>query len=81
MPESNHIQPEAVRKLAAIMFTDIAGYTTLMGQEEKRALRAMEKNIAIRKSLVEEYQGIWHKDLGDGSLCSLSSTVNALMGE
>lgn len=78
MPESNHIQPDSVRKLAAIMFTDIAGYTALMGQEEKRALRAMEKNKAIQVPLVEKYHGQWHKDLGDGSLCSFSSTVNAV---
>jgi len=60
------------------MFTDIAGYTALMGQEENRALRAIEKNKAIQEPLVEEYHGSWHKDLGDGSLYSFSSTVNAV---
>ena len=66
------------RQLAAIMFTDIAGYTALMGQGERDALKAVEKNRTIQMPLVEKYGGIWHKDLGDGSLCSFSSSVNAV---
>ena len=31
------------RQLAAIMFTDIVGYTTLMGEDEKRRLRPLRR--------------------------------------
>ncbi len=31
---------QAQRRLAAIMFTDIVGYTALMAQSEERGLRA-----------------------------------------
>ena len=33
------------RKLAAIMFTDIAGYTALSAKDEKKALKCEMKNI------------------------------------
>ena len=33
------------RQLAAIMFTDIVGYTALMGQDEKRAFELLELGI------------------------------------
>ena len=32
------------RQLAAIMFTDIVGYTALMGDEEKKAFSLLKKN-------------------------------------
>jgi len=49
------------RQLAAIMFTDIVGYTALMGQEEGKALKAVEQNKRIQLPLVEQYRGQWHK--------------------
>jgi len=66
------------RQLAAIMFTDIAGFTALMGQGEASAMKAVERNRTIQMPLVEKYGGQWHKDLGDGSLCSFNSSVNAV---
>ena len=32
------------RRLVAIMFSDIAGYTALMGEDEERAVRALERS-------------------------------------
>jgi class 3 adenylate cyclase len=32
------------RQLAAIMFTDIAGYTALMGNDEQKAFDLLKKN-------------------------------------
>ena len=32
------------RQLAAIMFTDIVGYTALMGEDEKQAFELLKKN-------------------------------------
>ncbi len=36
------------RRHAAIMFTDIIGYTALMGSDEDRAFKALAKNREIR---------------------------------
>jgi hypothetical protein len=42
---------ELTRQLAVIMFTDIAGYTTLMGEDEQMALNLLkiEQQEASRK--------------------------------
>ena len=36
--------PEQTRQLAAIMFTDLVGYTTLMGNDEQKAFAIVNKN-------------------------------------
>ncbi|MBD0294121.1 MAG: hypothetical protein ICV84_02810 [Flavisolibacter sp.] len=35
----------STRQLAAIMFTDIVGYTALMGEDEKKVFETQHKNI------------------------------------
>ena len=35
------------RQLAAIMFTDIVGYTALMGEDEQKALELLKKNRQV----------------------------------
>lgn len=41
--------------LAAIMFTDIVGYTALMGDDEQKAFEILNKNRLIQKPLIEQY--------------------------
>ena len=58
------------RQLAAIMFTDIVGYTALMGEDEEKALEILDQFKIIAILLVQKHSGTWHKDFGDGALCS-----------
>ncbi len=58
----------AERKLAAIMFTDIVGYTALMAESEEKGLRARERHRALVRPLVEKYHGESIDELGDDSL-------------
>ena len=70
------------RQLAAIMFTDIVGYTALMGNDEKKAFELLSKNREIQKPIIEQYNGRWIKELGDGVMASFntaSDAVNAAM--
>ena len=46
------------RKLAAIMFTDIAGYTNVMANNEDKALSLLQEKRSIIKPLIEKYDGI-----------------------
>ena len=69
---------ESTRKLAAIMFTDIVGFTALMGDDEKKAMDMLEKNREVQKPLIEKYNGTWLKELGDGSLSSFRSVMEAV---
>ncbi|MEP7322061.1 MAG: adenylate/guanylate cyclase domain-containing protein [Saprospiraceae bacterium] len=65
------------RQLAAIMFTDIVGYTALMGQDEQKAFDFLNKNRAIQKPIIEQYNGRWIKELGDGVMASFFSVSDA----
>lgn len=66
------------RKLAAIMFTDIVGYTALMGRDEDVAFAILEKNRAIHKQALQEFHGTWLKEIGDGVLCSFETITDAV---
>ena len=69
---------ETVRQLAAIMFTDIVGYTTLMGEDEDKAFALLKKNRLIQKPLIAKYNGKWLKEIGDGVLASFSTVTDAV---
>lgn len=66
------------RQLAAIMFTDIVGYTSLMGKNEAKAMEQVHQSHEIQKRLVEEFEGNWVKEMGDGVMCSFSSATDAI---
>ncbi|MDH4058222.1 MAG: hypothetical protein OEU76_05630, partial [Cyclobacteriaceae bacterium] len=66
------------RQLAAIMFTDIVGYTALMGNNEQRAFELLRKNREIHKPIIEEFGGRWIKELGDGVMASFPSVSSAV---
>ena len=66
------------RQLAAIMFTDIVGYTALMGNNEQKAFELLRQNREIQKPLIESFGGRWIKELGDGVMASFPSVSNAV---
>ncbi len=67
------------RQLAAIMFTDIVGYTALMGEDEQKAFELLHKNRQIQRPLIEQFGGKWIKELGDGILASFSTVTDAVL--
>ena len=69
--------PQIERKLAAIMFTDIAGYTEQMSKDEAVAISLLNKKESVLKPLIEEHNGTYVKSTGDGSLSHFSSAVYA----
>lgn len=68
----------STRQLAAIMFTDIVGYTSMMGHDEKYAFDLLRKNRLLQKPLIENYGGLYIKELGDGTLASFSTVIDAV---
>ena len=66
------------RKLAAIMFTDIAGYTVLSAKDEEKAYALIGKQREILKPIVSEFGGEWLKEMGDGLLLCFPSSKQAL---
>ncbi len=67
-----------MRKLAAIMFTDIVGYTALMSQDEEKALQLLQHNRELLKPLIRQFRGEWLKEIGDGTLSCFASAVDAV---
>ncbi len=74
--------PEQTHQLAAIMFTDIVGYTALMDEDEDKAFQLLENNRSIQKPIIEKHNGKWLKEIEDGILASfkvVSDTANRVI--
>ncbi len=70
--------PSPTRRLAAIMFTDIVGYTALMARDEDAARGARDRHEAVVRPLVEKYQGEWIERTGDETLSAFPSALDAV---
>ena len=70
--------PEQTRKLAAIVFTDIVGFTKLSAGNEPAALALLEKQRELLKPIVKTHGGSWLKEIGDGLLLSFETTKDAV---
>ena len=69
---------EYYRQLAAIMFTDLVGYTALMGADEEKAFELLKKNRLVQRPIIEKYNGRWLKEMGDGVLASFNAVSDAV---
>jgi len=70
--------PTQTRQLAAIMFTDIVGYTSLMGSDEDHAFEILHKNREIHLKLIKQFNGSLIKEMGDGILISFDLAADAV---
>ena len=66
------------RKLAAIMFTDITGYTALSAKDETKALKLLDIQKQILTPIIEEFNGTLHKEMGDGLLFTFPTVTEAV---
>lgn len=65
------------RKLAAIMFADIVGYTAMMQENEKRTKKTRDTHRSTLTKAVADHQGTILQFYGDGSLSIFDSAVEA----
>ena len=66
------------RRLAAIVFTDICGFTELMSRDETKAMALLEQQRALLKPIIRNFNGEWLKEIGDGVLIAFPSPVKAV---
>jgi adenylate cyclase len=71
--------PAQTRQLAAIMFTDIVGYTAQMGKDEQKAFDFLRKNREIHKPFIEEFNGRLIKEIGDGIMAVFPTVSDAVL--
>lgn len=66
------------RHLAAILFTDIVGYTALMQKDEQKAVNLIKRHRTVLEKSVADYEGDVIEYFGDGSLSIFSSVTEAM---
>jgi adenylate cyclase len=66
------------RRLAAIMFTDIVGFSRQMGADEARMLRLLDVHNQVIQQAVAAHHGTVIKTIGDAFLVDFPSVVHAV---
>lgn len=66
------------RHLVAIMFTDIVGYSAMMGENEDHAFEILKKSRSIHQASIKKYGGQWLKEMGDGVLAKFDSAYDSV---
>lgn len=66
------------RRLAAIMFTDIEGYTALMQRSEAEAVKIRHRHREVFKPVTAQFDGQIIQYYGDGTLSIFGSAVSAV---
>ena len=70
--------PKVERKLAAIMFTDIANYTAISAKDSQKALQLLDNQNEIVKPILDNHNGNLLKEIGDGLLITFESVTSAV---
>jgi class 3 adenylate cyclase len=79
MKEADSLPPgNFSRKLAAILFTDMVGYTAVMQHDEMKAIVMQKRHQSVVDQYVKEYGGEVKNDMGDGSMSILPSAYQVI---
>ncbi|MEP7376412.1 MAG: adenylate/guanylate cyclase domain-containing protein [Chitinophagaceae bacterium] len=69
---------EATRQLAAIMFTDMEGYTALMQKNEQVAIERRNRHREVFEKAMADHSGRIIQYYGDGTLSIFTSAIHAV---
>jgi len=71
-------EDEGKRKLSAIMFTDMKGFSKEMGEDEEKTLKKLWRYEKVMKSIIKEHDGRVVKTIGDAIMGDFDSAVNSV---
>jgi class 3 adenylate cyclase len=70
--------PVEKRKLAAVMVTDMVGYSAMAQKNEQLAMQVLEEHRKILRQQFAQFSGVEVKTMGDGILAEFESVVQAV---
>jgi len=77
--KKRRVTDKSGRKLAAIMFTDMVGFTALNQSNEEQALEILEKHNRLLRPFFPKYHGREVKTIGDSFLVEFVSALDATL--
>jgi class 3 adenylate cyclase len=79
-PAASGTQQREQRLLAAIVFTDVVGFSKLASKNEARVYVALQRDMGVMSDLCRAHGGTVVNTMGDGMLMCFPSAVDALAG-
>jgi len=76
--EDNVSEEFGKRKLCAIMFTDMKGYSKEMGRDEEKTLKKVWRYEKAMRHIIKEHEGRVVKTIGDSIMGDFDSAINAV---
>lgn len=73
------MQQSGIRMLAAVMFTDMVGYTAMMQEDEEHAKSLRDRHRRVLEDCTLMHQGKVVQYFGDGTLTIFGSVVEAVL--
>jgi len=65
-------------RLAAVMFTDIVGFSRMMEEDERGTLETLDFHNSLVREQVDRFRGTVIKTIGDAFLAQFSTTLDAV---
>ncbi|MBV8362399.1 MAG: adenylate/guanylate cyclase domain-containing protein, partial [Deltaproteobacteria bacterium] len=75
---SETVRANQRRELAAIMFSDVVGYTAIMGRDEGKGVKVIADHRERLRAFLPRFNGRLIGEIGDGTLSSFHSVIDAV---